>query len=398
MRKPTLFTIFLVVFLDLVGFGIVLPLIPFLSREFQASSGQIGWIIASYSLAQFFFAPAWGSLSDRIGRRPVILISLAGSVLSYLLFALAPSLSWVLASRIFAGICGANISVATAYIADITPPEKRAKGMGLIGAAFGLGFIFGPLIGGSLLRYGFHCPGFTACSVSLIALLFALFALPESLPSEVRAGKTPRRYSLFDGWREALSTPVLIQVMLLTLLSNLAFAMWETTFGLFVNDRAPFHYSGTGFSYLLAYVGFVTALIQGGLIGRLVEKWGEKSVLLGGCAAMVLSFGMIPAAGHLAPLLAALALLGAGFAFIRPCTYSILSQQSSATDQGKVLGAAQAASSLTRVIGPVTGGFLYTWNLTVPFWTGTALMLLGACLVLLLPRNPAGIKGRAPVI
>lgn len=398
MRKPTLLTVFLVVFLDLVGFGIVLPLIPFLSREFQASPEQIGWIIASYSLAQFFFAPAWGSLSDRIGRRPVILISLAGSILSYLLFALAPSLSWVLASRIFAGICGANISVATAYIADITTPEKRAKGMGLIGAAFGLGFIFGPLIGGSLLSYGYHCPGFTACAISLVSFLFAVFALPESLPPEVRAVRPPRRYSLFDGWREALSAAVLVQVMLLTFLSNLAFTMWETTFGLFVNDRPPFHYTGTEFSYLLAYVGLVTALIQGGLIGRLVKKFGEKNVLLAGCVAMVLSFGMIPLAGNLSPLLAALALLGAGFALIRPCTYSILSRQSSAADQGKVLGAAQAASSLTRVIGPIAGGFLYKWNLTFPFWTGTALMVLGVALVLLLPRDPAGLKSPVQAI
>jgi len=380
VRKPSLLTIFLVVFLDLVGFGIVLPLIPFLSREFEASPVEIGLVIASYSFMQFFFAPLWGALSDRVGRRPVILLSLGGSVLSYLMFALAPSLTWVLVSRTFAGICGANISVATAYIADITSIANRAKGMGVIGAAFGLGFIFGPLIGGSLIQFGFHCPGFAACTLSLISLGFAIFALPESLPSEVRSKRPHPGYSLFSGWREALSTTLLIEVMLLALLSNLAFTIWETTFGLFLYDREAFQYDASKFSYLLAYVGLVAAGIQGGLIGKIVKKWGEKKAILMGSFFTVMAFVVICLATHLSSLLVALTLLGMGTSLIRPCCYAVLSKKSGQEDQGKVLGAAQGVSSLTRVAGPLLGGLFYKWGHSIPYWVCAGLMFL--CLIL----------------
>ena len=286
MKKPSLLVIFLTVFLDLVGFGIVLPLLPVYSENFGASGFLVGVIMASFSAMQFLFAPMWGRWSDKVGRRPVLLISNFGSSVSYALFGLASGLEgnaalWtLLASRIFAGICGANISVAQAYIADITPPEDRSRRMGLIGMAFGLGFILGPALGAlSLSGFGRTGPGWVAAAMCFGNFLLTCAILPESRqPSSEHAPERPR----LSLWSHTLGRPQVGLLVWLFFLATFAFTCFETTLGLLVSQtfkldaRKPEDAKAIG--YLFAYCGLIGALVQGGAIGRAVKKLGEPKL------------------------------------------------------------------------------------------------------------------------
>jgi MFS family permease len=255
MKKPSLLIIFLSVFIDLIGFGIVMPLLPIYSKRFGANGFEIGMIIASFSIMQFLFAPAWGRLSDRIGRRPVILISNAGSAISYALFALASSMTgltglWMmLASRVFAGICGANLSVANAYIADVTPPEKRTQKMGLIGMAFGFGFIFGPALGAfSYHRFGLPGPGWTAAAFCGANFLLGCLVLAESWkPTSDHAAGRPSA----SQWAQILGRPTVGFVIGIYFLATFCFACFESTFSLLVKEKFGYDESHAG--YLFTY-------------------------------------------------------------------------------------------------------------------------------------------------
>src|SRR5262245_21731663 len=308
MRKPSVLVVFLTVFIDLIGFGIVLPLLPIYSRNLtsngacaeaimgffgslglpkESASGLIiGAIMASYSLMQFLFAPGWGRLSDRIGRRPVLLVSTAGAAISYALFALGSRLSgdpalWVLlGSRIFAGICGANITVAQAYIADITPPQDRSKKMGLIGMAFGLGFIFGPALGGfGIHLFGVQGPGWLAAGLCAANFVLAFLILPESWkPNSEHVPVRPRMAQ----WGHTLSHPQIGLLVAVFFLATFCFTCFETTLGLLVgqNFRLDIHSDQDAkvIGYLFAYCGIIGAVVQGGAIGRMVKKSGEAKV------------------------------------------------------------------------------------------------------------------------
>lgn len=395
-QRSPLFTIFLTVFLDLLGFGIVIPLAPLYVKQFAADPATVGRLVGvmgmAYSLMQFLFAPVWGGLSDRVGRRPVLLVSIAGSCLAYLLFAAAvamESLPLLIASRLGAGITAANLSTAQAYIADVTTPERRAKGMGLIGAAFGLGFILGPALGAWLSQPVFGPLAVPGVAAALCFLNFgmAFFRLPESLPPESR-GETARPGRL-KRMASALTDPRVGRWILLLFVATTAFAMLEWTLALFLSKR--FGYERERAGYLFAYLGVVLVLVQGGLVGRLARTIGEARMVTIGTLAMAIAIGVMPWTFSLPALLGVLALLAVGNGLSTPALSSLTSRGVAATEQGATLGAAQGFSSLARAVGPIAGGWLYDRHLAAPFLLA-ALLLLVAFLVSL----PRAAKQSAP--
>ena len=376
--------IFVTVFIDLLGFGIIIPLLPFYAETFGASALVVGLLSTSFSLMQFLFAPVWGRLSDIFGRRPIILAGLLGSALSYLAFGLATSLPMLFAARILAGIAGANIPTAQAFIADSTTPDNRAKGMGLVGAAFGLGFIFGPAIGGFLSHWGYSAPAFFAATLSLANFSAALFFLPESLPPESRGVRArPGRVAAFQ---RAFARPKLALVLAVSFLVMTAFASFESMFALFVESR--FAFGATTIGYLFAWVGVVLALVQGVLVGRVVPLVGEHRLVPSAILVMVVALAAIASAPSVVLLMAAMGLLAMGMGFNSPSTLSVVSRLADPTDQGSTLGVSQSLASLARIVGPMWGGFVYDrFGHTVPFYTASALMLIACGLSVLVFRG-----------
>ncbi len=395
MKKgPSVLVIFLTVFIDLIGFGIVVPLIALYSRNFHATGWEIGIIGASYSAAQFVFAPIWGRLSDRLGRRPMLLFSTAGAALSYVVFAFASGISnpttaltLLLVSRIFAGACGGNITVAQAYIADITPPENRSKRMGLIGMAFGLGFICGPIIAGIGLRvWGDTGPGWLAAGICALNFLLALFILAESRkPSSEPAKARPH----LAQWGHTLSHPKIGLLILIFFLATFAFSCFEITLPLLINDdfnlnltRDELHHATT-ITTLFVYCGLIGAFVQGGATGRLVKKLGESklialSLFLTGISMVFLPFvkgngqliwSRLFSAGNgpWVQMLVVLALLAIGSQMTRPPLFGMLSNLTPENEQGATIGVAQGMGSLARIFGPLFAVPLYTHIAYLPY-------------------------------
>lgn len=378
--------IFVTVFIDLIGFGIIIPLLPFYAETFGASALAIGLLSTSFSLMQFLFAPVWGRLSDRYGRRPIILIGLFGSGVSYVAFGLASSLAMLFAARILSGIAGANVPTAQAFIADSTPPEERAKGMGLIGAAFGLGFIFGPAIGGFLSGWGYTVPAFFAALLCFVNFAAACVLLPESLPRERRGAV--RRQGRLDVFRDAFGRPGLALVLAIFFLVMTAFASFEAMFALFAAAR--FGFDATTIGYVFALVGLVLAVVQGVLVGKVVPRVGERRLVP---AAILLMSGAL-ALQALAPgvpwLIAGAMLLACGMGFHSPSMLSIVSRLASRTDQGSTLGLSQSLAALARIVGPVCGGLLFDrFGPAMPLQTSAVLMLAAGVLSVTLFRTLA---------
>ena len=376
--------IFVTVFIDLLGFGIIIPLLPFYAESFGASALVIGLLSTSFSLMQFLFAPVWGRLSDIFGRRPIILAGLLGSAVSYLAFGLADSLAMLFAARILAGIAGANIPTAQAFIADSTTPENRARGMGLVGAAFGLGFIFGPAIGGFLSHWGYSAPAFFAATLSLANFSAAVFFLPESLPPEKRGARSrPGRLAAFQ---RAWSRPTLALVLAVSFLVMTAFASFESMFALFVESR--FDFGATTIGYLFAWVGLVLALVQGVLVGRVVPRIGEHRLVPAAILVMAIALSGVAASPSVALMMAAIGVLAMGMGFNSPSMLSMVSRLADPTDQGSTMGVSQSLASLARIVGPMWGGFVFDhFGHTVPFYTASALMLVACGLSVLVFRG-----------
>ena len=355
-------------FLDLVGFGIVIPLLPLYAKRFGAGPVAVTWLLAVYSLMQFFFAPWWGRVSDRVGRRPVLLLGLFGSAASYLAFGLAGSLPVLFIARAANGLAGANVGVAQAYVADVTGPEDRARGMGIIGAAFGLGFIIGPAVGGVLSRYGFAAPFLAAAAVTLANALLAVVRLPESLPPERRSAH-PRGFGLGDRLRTLVGAGTSGRLRALYaagFLVTLAFAALEATFSLWADAR--WHLTRHGIAYVFAFIGLVSAIAQGALVGRMVKRAGEMRTALLGIALIVAGAAATALAPQPGLLLAALALLALGQGMASPSMSSLISHQGGPGEQGRLLGVYQSLSALGRVAGPVLGGVaLAHVGLAAPF-------------------------------
>jgi multidrug resistance protein len=363
--------IFVTVFIDLLGFGIIIPLLPFYAESYGASATVVGMLGTSFSLMQFLFSPVWGRLSDRIGRRPIILIGLAGSCVSYLVLALAGSLSLIFLARIVGGIAGANIPTAQAYIADVTTPENRARGMGLVGAAFGLGFIFGPALGGILSHLGPSAPMWFASALCGANLLAAWFLLPESRhasPARVTLGR-------LDSLRLAMRDRRLVLLLSLYFIVTAAFSGFEATFALFSERRFGFTVSTIG--YLFAFIGGTLALVQGMLVGRAVTRIGEARLIPIAICIIGLGIGLVPFAWSIPALLGAVGTLAVGMGFNGPALSSMVSRLTHADDQGGMLGLASSLASLGRVVGPAWGGFLFdTMGMTTPYLSAAAIMFV----------------------
>ena len=378
MRKPSLFIIFLTVFIDLIGFGIVLPLLPMYSRQFGASGLEIGLIIASFSAMQFLFAPAWGRLSDRIGRRPVILVSTAGSVVAYGLFAYASSLQgstglWLLlASRVFAGICGANLSVASAYIADVSTRENRSKSMALIGMAFGFGFIIGPALGSfSAKAFGLAGPGIVASVLCAFNFIFACFALVESRkPSSDYVPPRPKLQQFIH----TITKPQVGLLIGIYFLATFCFACFEATFSLFLEDRLNYDIKQVG--YLFTYCGVLSVLIQGAGMGRLVKRFGEPKLITVSLLLFGAGLAVLPFINGLGTLLFALTLIAGGSGLNRPPTFGLISLHTTTEQQGEVLGVAQSAGSLARIFGPIFATWFYQYSPATPYLICAAISLI----------------------
>ena len=407
MKRSPLVVIFTTVFIDLVGFGIVIPVLPFYAEgtRFNASPRTVGLLFASYSIMQLIFSPILGRLSDKHGRRPVLLLSIIGTGIGFLVLGLAKTVLMLFIGRILDGITGGNISTAQAYIADITTKENRAKGMGLIGAAFGLGFIFGPAIGGILSQWGIHVPFFFAATLCFANAVLLYFRLPETVtadhPAKHKAGGR--------SWRQvanALKQPRLGFVLIIYFLFIVAFSIMTTSFSLYTMFRFGYDAQHTG--YLFAYVGLIAVIIQGGLIGRLVKRFGELPLVIFGAFCFAISLFAVPfvgpAAGGLAGLLIGGGVFSMGNSLATPALTSLASKSVDASQQGVVLGVTQSTASLARAVGPSLAAVLISSSIAyvgadglphymsdrslfVTFWTGAAIMMLAFFMAFLLLRK-----------
>jgi MFS family permease len=399
-RLSRLTIIFITIFVDLIGFGIVLPLLPFYAGDFGATPATVGLLVAIHPAMQFLFGPIWGRLSDRIGRRPILLLGLLGSAASYLIFGLAANLWWLFASRIMQGIAGANVPVAQAYIADSTDPQDRTRGMGLVGAAFGLGFIAGPAIAGALVGFGYAAPGLLAAGLSFANAVAAYFYLPESLSEEVRARvaaegeerATKREGSLAARLRLALVMarhPGIGMVMIIFALATFVFAAFTTVFPLWLGISLDYDARHAG--YLMAYLGLLLAIVQGRMLGPLVREFGERKLLVGGTVTLTAAYALFPFARGLLLLSAVLIPIALGTGVNWPTLSSLASQYAPAETQGGVLGVMQSLSALGRMTGSAWAGWVFgRWGAAAPFGLNAVVMSLAAVFaVVLVTRAPA---------
>jgi DHA1 family tetracycline resistance protein-like MFS transporter len=402
IKRSPLLVIFITIFIDLVGFGIVIPVLPFYveSEKFNATPRSVGLLFASFSVMQLIFSPILGRLSDKYGRRPVLLLSLIGTGIGFLIMGFATTLWMLFAGRVLDGITGGNISTAQAYIADITSPEERAKGMGIVGAAFGLGFIFGPPIGGILSRWGIGVPFIFAACLAFANAVLLYFTLPETVtpdhPARVRSPES--RWAVM---MRALSQPRLGFVLLIYFLFVVSFSIMTTTFALYTMYR--FDYDAQANGYLFLFIGGIAALVQGVLIGKLVTRFGEIALVIAGALIFTISLFVVPFVGpHAGGLLALLLICGVlaiGNSLATPALTSLSSKSVGRGDQGSVLGVTQSAASLARVVGPLLSAFLIysaigpkhisDASVRATFWVASAIMFIAFVAAVIFARSHA---------
>lgn len=364
-HKKELLTLFSIVVIDLIGFGIVIPVLPFYAESYGASATVLGMLLTSYAAMQFLFAPIWGRLSDRIGRRPVLIITILGSSFALLMLGMADSLFWLFVARILGGSFGANISVATAYVSDVTTDENRTRWMGMIGASFGIGFILGPAIGGLLAPYGYGVPMLFASALAFINFISACIILRE--PERHRTTEKPvAQMQLFKNH-------VVRHMCAINLLFTLAVTQLEAIFAYYMMDR--FRYDAREVAYILVFLALIMAGIQGGAIRGLAKRFGEKNLMLVGVLLMALSYATMPWLPKVALFLIPLAIAAAGRGLVQPSMLSLVSSASSSQTRGSVMGVFQSSSSLARIIGPTVSGILYDRLFEIPFLFASAIML-----------------------
>ncbi|HTH47421.1 MAG TPA: TCR/Tet family MFS transporter [Candidatus Limnocylindria bacterium] len=362
-RKPALGFIFITLLLDILGFGLIIPILPKLIEQLQggntsSAAHMYGWLTGVYALMQFLFASVLGSLSDRFGRRPVILVSLFGSAVDFLFMALAPNVPWFFLGRVVNGISGANITTATAYIADISPPEKRAANFGIVGAAFGVGFILGPAMGGWLGEHNLRLPFFVAAGLTFANWLYGFFILPESLAPENRRAFSWKRANPVGSLTALGHYPIVLRLAISLFLINIAQFMLHSTWALYTAYRYDWSPKQIGLS--LAFVGLMTALVQGGLTRRIIPKLGERRAILIGfsiSAVCYLGYAFAPYGWTIYVVLAFGCLAGIG----GPATQGLISRNVPANEQGAVQGALTSLSSLAQIIAPLASTNLFGW-------------------------------------
>ena len=403
MRRSPLIVIFTTVFIDLIGFGIVIPVLPFYAEGtiFNATPRMVGLLFASYSIMQLIFSPVLGGLSDKHGRRPVLLLSIVGTGIGFLVLGFARTIFMLFVGRILDGITGGNISTAQAYIADITTTENRAKGMGLIGAAFGLGFIFGPALGGILSQWGIHVPFIFAAILCFANAILLYFTLPETVTPDHPARNRAAGGRSFRHVLNSFKQPRLAFVLVIYFLFIVAFSIMTTSFSLYTMFR--FGYDATHTGYLFAYVGLIAVIIQGGLIGRLVKRFGELPLVIFGAMCFAISLFAVPfvgpAAGGLAALLVGGGVFSMGNSLATPALTSLASKSVGPAEQGVVLGVTQSVASLARAVGPFLAAILINSSIAhmgadgiphhmsdrslyVTFWTAAAIMFVALFIAL----------------
>ncbi|HYN20271.1 MAG TPA: MFS transporter [Thermoanaerobaculia bacterium] len=373
-RRRAFTAIFVTILLDLIGFGMILPQLPYFAQELHATPAMVGLLFSSYSLAQFLFAPLLGRLSDRIGRRPVLLVSICGSAAAHLIFAFAGSFWTLVLARSLAGVAAANYSIAQAYMADVSTAEDRSKAMGLVGAAFGIGFVLGPAFGGFLALLHPRAAPLAASALSAANFLIALSWLPESLPPQVRELSRSRPWIDPSGLGRMWRNVPLRGLMLLFFLVMFCFSLFEATLALYCQSR--FGFGRTEISYLFAYVGVVLVVVQGALLGRLVRRFGERRLILWGIFLMAAGLAVLPSAPTVWQLAACLALLAVGSGVHNPSTMGLLSRLTNEGSQGGTIGLSRSFGALARTLGPATGTWIFgAVGAAWPFWTAGGLML-----------------------
>ncbi len=379
--------LFLIVFVDTLGFGLLLPLLPFYVQRIGATPDVITAVLGLYSLAQVISAPLWGRLSDRYGRKPILTMTCIGLGLSYVILAFAESLPLIIASRVFGGLMAGNLATAQAYVADVTTPETRAKGLGLIGAAFGLGFIVGPSVGGLLAGASvegadYRLPALAAMTLSFAAALSAAVFLKESrTPGEGRE----TRASFGEKWRVAFARRRLLVLVAMGFVIITAWAQFETIFGLWSNRVLAFGPREIGFMF--GFMGVVNALTQGLLINRLTRSFGEARLLL--IAGLLFVSGYLAAAltSSLPALVVSCAVLSFAFALFNPSATSLVSKEAASGERGAVLGSYQSAAALGRVVGPAFSGSLFAAGASLPYLVAALLAGVGLALMTALKKR-----------
>jgi DHA1 family tetracycline resistance protein-like MFS transporter len=392
--KPLLLLLFFTVFIDLLGFGLIIPVMPTYAQQFHATDFEVGLLIASYSLAQFVFTPFWGRLSDKIGRRPVLLISLLASFLGYIVWGFSTSLTVLFISRLVAGAGNANIAVAQAYVSDVTTDETRSKGMGAIFAAFGVGFVLGPALGGFLTsktillslglsyfaEHSLQAIGFVAAAFSLLDLVLTFFLLPEP---EKRSHAGEEKYGIGpDFIVQTLKNPKLQTSLAIFFLATFAFANMEATIVLLTTQK--FHFTPVDNSLLFTWIGVCICLIQGA--HRSTKKYGEKKMINVGTSLLALGLFATPFAPNVPTMYAVMAVLAIGSGLNTPCNQAMLSKLAPKECVGGVLGVGQSLSTLGRILGPALGGFLFgKFGQFSPYMVGAFGMVLAFICSLVLP-------------
>lgn len=400
MKDKRIAILFLTIFIDLLGFGIIIPILPNLAKTMASASPiginpdiAVGLVAAVFSIIQFLFAPLFGALSDRVGRRPIILGSILVNALGYLLFGFAGSFLVLLLARVVSGFGSANISAAQAYIADITDAKDRAKKMGIIGAAFGLGFVFGPPLGGWLFSAGNHTEyggmifvGLFTAALCLINFILAFVLLPESNTSMGGVKRKPK--DTFKGMVQAWSIEIVGELLLINFIYISAFSMMQINAAVLWKEH--YYLSPKAIGNIFGVIGVFSAIVQGGLIGFFQKKIGLNKMLLWGCpiAGLGLTIIPMPSLDWFYPVqIFAIFLLAIGNGLLMPSINSMVSLHSPADAQGKMLGILQSMGSLARTVGPLASGFLYASYFRLPYIAGGALMLVTFLLALILVRK-----------
>lgn len=383
-QRSPLLLMALTILIDFTGFGLVIPLLPFWAERLGANAVEVGLLITLYALAQFLFTPVLGTLSDRYGRKPIIVASLFIEALSLMMTALAGSLPVLFLARFIGGLGASNIGSAQAVVSDVTTEQNRAKGMGLIGAAIGLGFVIGPAAGGILSPRGQTLPFWIAAGVALVNALLVLFFLPETRRRSARQENTPRKQNrwsiLYAGWHHAARYPSVLGMVLVNLLYTVAFSGMETIFALFT--QRTFGWGASQNGYVFTYIGIIVIIMQGGLVGQLVKRWRESNVLLAGLILMAIGLISLAFSTRFALLLISLGVLSVGDGAVTPTVSTLLSFASPAEIQGEMLGLSQGVGGLGRIVGPLAAGGLYTFGTSIPFVIGGILVVLAAVVAL----------------
>jgi multidrug resistance protein len=393
MLRSPLFLMALTIFIDFAGFGLILPLLPFWAERLGAGPAGVGLILTMYALAQFIFTPILGALSDRYGRKPIIVGSLVIEAFSFALSGLAGSLVVLLIARFTGGLGASNIGSAQAVVADVTPPEGRARGMGLIGAAIGLGFVVGPAIGGLLAPIGPAVPFWAAMAVAIVNALLVMIFLPETHKergaSATGASGKQGKGLLPAGLGRLLRNSAITRLIVINLLFTMAFTAMEAVYPLF--SQHTFGWTAKENGYIFTYVGIIIVLMQGGLVGQLVKRFGERKLLIAGLVILAVGLALLPWSTSLALMLVALGILSAGNGAVTPTTSALLSLASPREAQGETLGLAQGIAGLGRVVGPLAAGSIYAIaGPGAPFLAGSALVILA--MLIAFPAMPLSRK------